>query len=118
MGEPDKASHVNRMFDQTMPDLETRIVESLRTIYDPEIPVNVYDLGLIYQINIDEANKVDVKMTLTAPNCPAAGILPGQVEGAVKSTEGVSEANVEIVWEPQWGRDMMSMGAALELGMI
>jgi FeS assembly SUF system protein len=99
-------------------DLEEKIVAALRTVYDPEIPINIYDLGLIYGIEIDGENKVLVKMTLTSPNCPAAGVLPGQAEAAVKETEGVTGATVEIVWEPQWGRDMMSEAAALDLGLV
>ena len=110
-------SHVNRTMGQCSNELEGRIVDALRTLYDPEIPVNIYDLGLIYEIVIDPENKVTVKMTLTAPNCPAAGILPGQAEGVVRETEGVREAAVEIVWEPTWGREMMSEAAALELGL-
>ncbi len=99
-------------------DLYERVVESLREIYDPEIPVNIYDLGLIYHIEIDENNHVDVLMTLTAPNCPAAGILPGQAEDAVRETEGVESVNLEMTFEPPFSPEMMSEEARLELGFM
>ena len=99
-------------------DLYTRIVESLREIYDPEIPVNVYDLGLVYHIEVHENNHVDVLITLTAPNCPAAGILPGQMEDAVRETEGVESVNLEMTFEPPFSPQMMSEEARLELGFM
>ena len=83
--------------------LRGRIVDSMRTVFDPEIPVNIYELGLIYNFTIDPAGVVDIKMTLTAPNCPAAGTLPGEVESKVKSVDGVKDATLELVWEPTWG---------------
>jgi FeS assembly SUF system protein len=98
--------------------LEERIVAAIRTIYDPEIPVNIYDLGLIYEINLNEENFADIKMTLTAPGCPVAGILPGQVEQTVKKVPGVSDAKVELVWEPAWTKDRMTEEAKLELGLF
>lgn len=99
-------------------DLYQRIVESLREIYDPEIPVNIYDLGLIYHLEVDEDGHVDVLMTLTAPNCPAAGILPGQAEDAVRETEGVESVNLEMTFEPPFSPQMMSEEARLELGFM
>jgi len=100
-------------------DLKKRIVEAVREIYDPEIPVNVYDLGLIYNIEIDEeTNHVGVLMTLTAPNCPAAGVLPGQVEDAVEMVEGVESVNLELTFQPPFQPDMMSEEAQLELGFM
>lgn len=99
-------------------DLYDRIVESLREIYDPEIPVNIYDLGLIYHLEVQEDDRVDVLMTLTAPNCPAAGILPGQVEDAVRQTEGVESVNLEMTFEPPFSPQMMSEEARLELGFM
>lgn len=99
-------------------DLYERVVDSLQEIYDPEIPVNIYDLGLIYHIEIDENNHVDVLMTLTAPNCPAAGILPGQAEDAVRETEGVESVNLEMTFEPPFSPEMMSEEARLELGFM
>lgn len=94
------------------------IVQAVRSIYDPEIPVNIYDLGLIYTIGISEENDVDIKMSLTAPGCPVAGEMPGWVSAAVEPLPGVRFVDVEIVWEPQWGMDMMSDEAKLELGFM
>jgi len=98
--------------------LEERITDAISTVYDPEIPVNIYELGLIYGVEVGEEGHVDVKMTLTSPSCPAAGILPGEVEMKVKSVEGVASAEVEIVWDPVWNPSMMSEAAQLELGML
>jgi len=94
------------------------IVEACRTVHDPEIPVNIYDLGLIYTINIDTEANVDIKMSLTAPGCPVAGEMPGWVADAVLPLAGVKTVNVALVWEPQWGMDMMSDEARLELGFM
>jgi FeS assembly SUF system protein len=99
-------------------DLYKRIVENLREIYDPEIPVNVYDLGLVYHIDVHEDHHVDVLITLTAPNCPAAGVLPGQMEEAVRETEGVTSVNLEMTFEPPFSPQMMSEEARLELGFM
>lgn len=96
--------------------LEPRIVEALKTVYDPEIPVDIWELGLIYSIDIEDDGAVGVKMTLTAPACPAAGELPGEVERAVRSVPGVKAATVDVVWEPAWNKDMMSEAAKLKLG--
>jgi FeS assembly SUF system protein len=98
--------------------LEERITEAISTVYDPEIPVDIYALGLIYGVEVGEEGHVDVKMTLTSPSCPAAGILPGEVEMKVKGVEGVVSAEVEIVWDPVWNPSMMSEAAQLELGMF
>ncbi len=99
-------------------DLEEHIVLVIKTIYDPEIPVDIYELGLIYQINIDDDANVDIEMTLTSPNCPAAESLPAEVETKVKGMELVNNCSVEIVFEPTWDRHMMSEEAQIELGMI
>lgn len=99
-------------------ELEADIIKALRTVYDPEIPVNIYDLGLIYNIAIDENGVVKIAMTLTSPGCPVAQTFPGTVESTVKSVEGVSEATVELVWEPPWTQDKMSEAAKLQLGML
>lgn len=99
-------------------DLEKQVVEALRTCYDPEIPVNVYELGLIYGVEIDEGGAVAVRMTLTAPNCPAAQELPAQVEAAVAAVPGVTAARVEVVFDPPWESCMMSEAARLQLGMM
>ena len=98
--------------------LENRVIEALKQIYDPEIPVNIYDLGLIYDIDIDENGVVAVEMTLTTPGCPVAQTFPGHVEDAVRSVEGVSAASVELVWDPPWCPDNLSEAAKLELGLL
>ena len=90
----------------------------IKTIFDPEIPVNIYELGLVYEINVMPENVVEIVMTLTSPNCPVAGTLPGEVEDKVKSVSGVSDAVVELVFEPSWNQDMMSEEAKLELGFM
>jgi FeS assembly SUF system protein len=99
-------------------DVENGIVEALKTVYDPEIPVNIYELGLIYDIDIQEEGAVKVKMTLTAPGCPVAGTLPGEVQAKVAGVPGVASAEVELVWDPAWNPSMMSEAARLELGMF
>lgn len=93
------------------------IEEVLKTIYDPEIPVNIFELGLIYDIEISDDKKVDIKMTLTTPNCPAAGSLPVEVEQKINALPGVNAVQVEIVWDPVWNPNMMSDAARLQLGM-
>ncbi|MGH6919475.1 MAG: SUF system Fe-S cluster assembly protein, partial [Geminicoccaceae bacterium] len=98
--------------------LGERVVEMLRTVYDPEIPVNIFELGLIYKVDIADDNHVQIEMTLTSPACPVAGILPGEVEAKFSSIEGVSGATVELVWDPPWNPSMMTEEAQLELGMI
>ena len=97
--------------------IETRIVDVLRTVFDPEIPVNVYDLGLIYNIDLQDNGNLDVDMTLTAPNCPAAEYIMEDVRQKVESVIGVTTANVNLVFEPEWDRNMMSEEARVELGL-
>ncbi len=99
-------------------ELHPDIVEALKTVYDPEIPVNIYDLGLIYGFEVDENYFVDVSMTLTAPGCPVAETFPGIVENAVKSVVGVSDARVELTFDPPWTMANMSEEAKLDLGLI
>ena len=99
-------------------ELENGIVEALKQIFDPEIPVNIYELGLIYDIDIQPAGTVQIKMTLTAPGCPVAGSLPGEVRDRVEGVPGVASADVELVWEPFWNPSMMSEAARLQLGMF
>ncbi|ADO42539.1 SUF system Fe-S cluster assembly protein [Ketogulonicigenium vulgare] len=94
------------------------IVEACRTVYDPEIPVNIYDLGLVYTIDINDESEVNIAMTLTAPGCPVAGEMPGWVAQAIEPLPGVKQVDVNIVWEPQWGMAMMSDEARLELGFM
>jgi len=104
---------------QAGPSLEERIVEALKSVYDPEIPVDIYELGLVYDIDADEATgKVHIKMTLTTPACPVAGSLPGEVQARVEGVAGVEAAEVEIVWDPMWTPDMMSEAARLQLGFM
>ena len=98
--------------------LEDKIVTMLKTIYDPEIPVDIYELGLIYEVKIDKENNVAIDMTLTSPNCPVAESLPKEVEDKVASVEGVVSAKVNIVFDPSWDKDMMSEEAKLELGFV
>lgn len=98
--------------------LGERIVEQLKTVFDPEIPVNIYELGLVYKIDIDDDDKVSIDMTLTSPACPVAESLPGEVELKVNAVEGVQGCVVNIVWDPPWTPQMMSEEAQLELGMI
>jgi FeS assembly SUF system protein len=98
--------------------LRERVEEALRGIYDPEIPVNIYELGLIYELDVTEQGMVDIKMTLTAPNCPAAGMMPPEVEAKVSAVDGVTSTNVELVWDPPWDTSRMSEAARLELGLV
>ena len=98
--------------------LEAKIVMALRQVYDPEIPVNVYDLGLIYEIAVDDDNKVNIKMTLTAPNCPIADVVVDNVAEAVRDVPGVVDVAIELVFEPEWNQDMMSEEAKMELGLL
>lgn len=98
--------------------LEDEIIEVLRTIYDPEIPVNIYELGLIYEVNVKEDNHVDIIMTLTTPNCPVAESLPKEVEDKTAAVNGVTSCKVEVTFDPPWDKDMMSEEAMLELGLL
>ena len=100
-----------------MSDIQNRVIESLRKIFDPEIPVNIYELGLIYKVEIDEKNKVNVDMTLTSPNCPVAESLPNQVKENIMKMEGVSDVDLKLVWEPPWDKDKMTEAAKLELNL-
>jgi len=99
-------------------ELKPKIVDQLVTVFDPEIPVNIYELGLIYDILVDAKGLAVIKMTLTAPGCPAAVTLPAEVQGKVKSVEGVADARVDLVWEPPWDKDRMTDAAKLQLGIF
>jgi FeS assembly SUF system protein len=99
-------------------DLEARVVEALRTCYDPEIPVDIYEMGLVYGIDIEPPGNVRVRMTLTSPSCPVAGSLPIEVEQKLQAIEGVSDVKVELVWDPPWCMDKMSEAAKLQLGIF
>lgn len=98
--------------------LNETIIEKLKGIFDPELPVNIYDLGLIYKIDISDSGYVNITMTLTAPSCPAAQSLPVEVDNKVREVEGVADVNVMITWTPKWEKSMMSEVAALELGFL
>ncbi|MGO9446262.1 MAG: SUF system Fe-S cluster assembly protein [Thiobacillaceae bacterium] len=106
-------SHASNAFD-----LRNTVIEALKTVYDPEIPVNIYDLGLVYELRVDGAGKVDIEMTLTAPGCPVAQTFPSTVEERVRAVPGVSGAYVEIVWDPPWEKGRMSELARIELGLF
>lgn len=98
--------------------LRNEIIEMLSSVYDPEIPVNIWELGLIYDVDIDKDNVVSIRMTLTSPACPVAGSLPPEVENRVKTIPGVSDVKLELVWDPPWDKDMMSEAAKLQLGLM
>ncbi len=98
--------------------LNEAVIGALKTVFDPEIPVNIYDLGLIYAINIDEKYHAHIQMTLTSPGCPVAQTFPGTVERAVIEVDGISDCTVELVWEPPWTQDRMTEAARLELGIF
>ena len=100
-----------------MVDIKSKVIDKIKKIYDPEIPVNIYELGLIYKIEIDETNKVNIDMTLTSPNCPVAESLPNQVKEDIMDLEEVSDVNLKLVWEPPWDKDKMSEAAKLELNI-
>ena len=98
-------------------ELKDQIINEIKKIYDPEIPVNIYELGLIYDINVDDKNNVKINMTLTTPNCPVAESLPKEVQDSVKTIKGINDVNLKLVWEPPWDKSMMSEAAKLELNL-
>ncbi len=99
-------------------EIREKVITELRTVFDPEIPVNIYELGLIYEIAVDSDHVVGVRMTLTSPNCPAAQSLPVEVVNKLKQLPGITDAKLDIVWDPPWGKDRMSDAAKLQLGMF
>lgn len=103
-------------FEKRM-NLQNAIIAALKTVYDPEIPVNIYELGLIYGIEVDEAGQATIRMTLTAPNCPVAGTLPGEVERVVRAVPGLTGVKLDLVFDPPWSKDRMSQAAKLALGL-
>jgi len=111
-----KQTDNDSMTQEEKTQLEERIVDVLKTVYDPEIPVNIYDLGMIYKIDVQEDGSVDMDMTFTAPNCPAADFILEDVRTKVESVAGITTANVNLVFEPAWDKDMMSEEARIELG--
>jgi FeS assembly SUF system protein len=98
--------------------IEAQVLDALRTCYDPEIPVNIYELGLIYDLHVDEAGVVGITMTLTSPHCPAVQSLPAEIESKVKTVAGVTDVKIDLVWEPPWEPSKMSEAARLQLGMM
>jgi FeS assembly SUF system protein len=98
--------------------MEEQVLEALRTCFDPEIPVNIYELGLIYEVNVDDAGAVSIKMTLTSPHCPAVQSLPAEIENKVKAIAGVTDVKIDLVWDPPWEPSKMSEAARLQLGMM
>src|SRR5215208_8256873 len=122
--EDSPANEISQSVSEITPDPEKmdaivpNVIEALKTVYDPEIPVNIFEMGLIYDVIIDAAGMVGVKMTLTAPACPAAQSLPVEVRDKAKSVAGVTDAKVEVVWDPPWTKDRMSDAATLQLGML
>jgi FeS assembly SUF system protein len=100
------------------PNLQDKVLEAIKTVYDPEIPVDIYELGLIYEINIYPVNNVYIQMTLTSPSCPSAEVIPGEVEQKIKAIEGVNDVKVEVTFDPPYSQDMMSEAAKLELGFL
>ena len=103
---------------QELDEFTSKLVTALKTVYDPEIPVNIYDLGLIYETKVEPNGFVHVRMTLTAPGCPAAGVLPGEVEDRIRMLPSVTDVKVDVVWDPPWNKDMMSEAAKLQLGFL
>ena len=117
-GEAAEDEVVRPAADAGDPELREKVLEALKTVRDPEIPVNLVDLGLIYELQVNRDGTVYVEMTLTTPSCPVAGALPGQVQQAVSAVSGVTEARVKLVWTPPWTQDRMSEEAKLELGLL
>ena len=108
----------NQVSALVIPDLREKVLEAIKTVYDPEIPVDIFELGLIYEINIYPVNNVYVQMTLTSPSCPSAEAIPGEVEQKIKAIEGVNDVKVEVTFDPPYSQDMMSEAAKLELGFL
>lgn len=98
--------------------IEAQAIEALRTVFDPEIPVNIYEMGLIYEVKVDATDAVTIQMTLTSPHCPAAQSMPAEVEAKVRAIAGVTDVNIDLVWEPPWDQSKMSEAARLQLGMM
>jgi FeS assembly SUF system protein len=98
--------------------LEQRVIDAMKTVFDPEIPVNIYELGLIYSLDVTPSGNVEIEMTLTTPACPVAGSLPGEVEAKVREVDGVNEVAVHLVWDPPWSPERMTEAAKLELGFL
>ena len=117
MNEEDKLN-AQSVSEVSIPDLKDKVIDAIKTVYDPEIPVDIYELGLIYEINIYPINNVYIQMTLTSPSCPSAEVIPGEVEQKIKAIKGVNEVKVEVTFDPPYSQDMMSEAAKLELGFL
>jgi FeS assembly SUF system protein len=119
-GAPVETAHAGPVIDapDALRPVGEKIVEQLKTVYDPEIPVDIYELGLIYEVKLDENGAASIRMTLTTPMCPAAEELPPEVESKTRSVEGVTSVTLDLVWDPPWSPEMMSEAAKLQLGMI
>ena len=118
---PEKNSVYFRSFDKSTEKEQVSqkdVIEKIKTVFDPEIPINIYDLGLIYNLYIDKKNNIIIKMTLTTPNCPVAGSMPESVGKAISEIDGISSIKVELVWEPKWSKDMMTEDAKLALDIF
>lgn len=107
-----------KISDAAVPELKDKVIAAIKTVYDPEIPVDVFELGLIYEINVYPVNNVYVLMTLTSPSCPSAEVIPGEIEQKIKAVEGINDVKVEITFDPPYSQDMMSEAAKLELGFM
>lgn len=115
----DQTTSIDQIPSETsVPELKDKVLAAIKTVYDPEIPVDIYELGLIYEINVYPINNVYVQMTLTSPSCPSAEVIPGEVEQKLKAIEGVNDVKVEITFDPPYSQDMMSEAAKLELGFL
>ena len=117
LDEDGKARAGGALADGVTVAADNLVIDAMREVYDPEIPVNIYELGLIYKIEVDEKNKINIDMTLTSPNCPVAESLPKEVKENIMKVEGVSDVNLNLVWEPPWDKDKMSEAAKLELNL-
>ena len=115
---PETAAPANPLDPVQVLELESQVLEKVRTVYDPEIPINIYELGLIYELKVEPSGQVHIKMTLTAPACPEAELIPIRVESAVKEAAGVTGVDVELVWDPPWTPNRMSEAAKLQLGIF
>ncbi len=118
MSEENAAAATDAGATRSPQDIEGDVVATLKTVYDPEIPVDIYELGLVYNVDVRDDRSVEVRMTLTTPMCPVAEILPAEVESKVAAVDGVASAAIDLVWEPPWNPGMMSEAAKLELGML
>ncbi len=113
-----EAKNIENQTETISDDLRDKVVKAIKSIYDPEIPVDVYELGLIYEVNLYPINNVYVLMTLTSPSCPSAEVIPGEIEMAIKGVEGINDVKVEVTFDPPYSQDMMSEAAKLELGFM